>query len=209
VNRGSAGFGWFGRVWFIEKHGFCQRKFGAVKNRAFCKIDLFRFLLWKMKMTIKENFLLLCLLLVACSQALASQVIPKASVFVEGDEEANKNCMFSYSSAEAAAKAALRYNRIEIEDRKFSESIEIYVGAGSFTEVAGRSSCAVALTVEFQQYQSVKMPISNRDIASRVVHCRNGVGGILPKNIVQESMNSAVKRIIDECISEIEKKAKR
>jgi hypothetical protein len=152
---------------------------------------------------------LLSVLIVCCGHALASSVIPKARVSVETDEDSNKNCNFSYSSAEAAAKSALRYNRIEIDNSKFSESMEIYVGAGTFTEVAGRSSCAIALTVEFQHYQTVKIPISNRDISSRVVHCRNGVGGILPKNSVQESLNSAVKRIIDECISMIEEKARK
>jgi hypothetical protein len=36
MDSGLAGFWQGGRVWFIEKHGFCQSRFGAVKNRAFC-----------------------------------------------------------------------------------------------------------------------------------------------------------------------------
>jgi hypothetical protein len=35
MNRGLVGLGWLARVWFIEKHDFCQSEFGAVKNRAF------------------------------------------------------------------------------------------------------------------------------------------------------------------------------
>jgi hypothetical protein len=36
MDKGLAGFWQGGRVWFIKKHGICQGRFGAVKNRAFC-----------------------------------------------------------------------------------------------------------------------------------------------------------------------------
>ncbi len=37
MDKGLARDGHSGRIWFFEKHDFCQSRFGVVKNRAFCK----------------------------------------------------------------------------------------------------------------------------------------------------------------------------
>ncbi len=69
--------------------------------------------------------------------------------------------------------------------------------------------CAVMLKVEFYHFQSVKIPATELDIVSRVVHCANGTGGTIHKRNIQTELNAMVREVIDSCINEIEKKAKK
>ncbi len=119
----------------------------------------------------------------ASYQSWASRIIPKAYVLVETDDESNKSCEFSYRSAEAAAKAALRYNRIKIADDPSPFVMRVYVGAGFFAETINKNSCAVSLHIEFSNHQIVKMPITKQEVPAKAVFCQNGVGGIRPKKI--------------------------
>ncbi len=157
----------------------------------------------------KTKILLLSLLMFLCGKTLASSVIPRANILVEKNNEDTRTCQFSYESAEAAAKSALRYNRIEIQDNFSSDALGIYIGSASFIEFGRRDACAVTLKVEFYQYEKVKLPGSGREIFSKVVHCTNGFAGTVLKKEVQQSANEMVRNAIELCISEIEKKTKR
>ncbi len=156
----------------------------------------------------RVSFLFVSMLALLTGQALASQVIPSAGIETEIDSEFNKICQFSHESARAAAETALRSNRIKIIRDEDPNGMKIYIGGGSFFELAGKRFCAVSLQVEFFNYSRVTLPVSNQNIHSRVVHCKNGIGGIVDKNSIQDDLNSSVKRMIDECISRIESKAK-
>jgi hypothetical protein len=157
----------------------------------------------------KTKFSLLIFLIFFTCQALASLVIPRASILIEEDNEDTRTCQFSYKSAEAAAKSALRYNRIEIQDSISPDALVIYIGSASFIEFGRRDACAVVLKVEFYQLEKVKLPVSGKEILSKVVHCANGSAGTLLKKDVQQDLNAMIRNVIELCISEIEKKTRR
>ena len=125
-----------------------------------------------------------------------------AKVVVEEDSNSNVICKNSHESASAAIKSALRYNRIESLPKNTTGRVIFYTSLTN-TEVT-RDSCSMGLYMQVYFYTSAKMPQSDKSVFLRGELCSKSVTGFFDKVNMQERVNANLKRLVDECIAEIE-----
>jgi len=150
----------------------------------------------------KKLWLLFCILAIQLNIAY-SQPIPNAYVLGEEDTNENIKCRVNHSSAIAAVKSALRYNRVELSPKLTPNDVSFYVALNN-TEVF-KESCSVGIVLQAYFYTTSKMPKTGKPMFARVLVCNNISSGYLDKIDLQERINSKLKNNVDECLATIER----
>ena len=134
------------------------------------------------------------------SSVVVAQPISHAYVFGEKDSLSNVKCSISYDSSIAAVKSALRYNKVPIVNS--AQDFCIYININNF-EIDSKD-CAVAVDLHFYFYSRSRMPNTSKSVLLKNMLCDTGTAGHLSKKDMQTSVNSALKDLVDQCLSKIE-----
>ena len=130
-----------------------------------------------------------------------AQSISNVYVFGEDGSSENEKCSVSYDSAIASIKSALRYNRIAIVTSEKSD-FSMYVNVNNF-EVSGRA-CSVAISLELYFYAPSTIPYANKRLTLKNILCNRKSSGYLEKRVMQSTVNTELKSMVDECLAKVE-----
>jgi hypothetical protein len=137
---------------------------------------------------------------------LSAQTIKSAYVFGESGDEDNAKCGFDYNSGIAAVESALRYNRVNINSKAYTDGISIYINITNLE--INNNTCGANISLNFFSSKVMNIPQTNKFIASDIIFCSKGALAYFPKTNMQSKINSALKDYVDQCLSEIDKKAR-
>jgi hypothetical protein len=149
----------------------------------------------------KKSLIFLGALLTFSSIAL-SQSISNIYVLSEEDSPANKSCGFSYESSLAAVKSALRYNRISFTESSTNSDFILYINVNNFK--VDSQSCAVNARLKIYFYSRVPVPKTGKSLLLSSELCHRATSGYLQIREMQNSINTALKGFVDECVLLIE-----
>jgi hypothetical protein len=149
----------------------------------------------------KKSLIFLGALLTFSSIAL-SQSISNIYVFSEEDSTANKSCGISNESSIAAVKSALRYNRISFSDSLVNSDFSLYINVNNLK--VDSQSCSVNASLKIYFYSRVPVPKTGKSLLLSNGLCDKSTSGYLDIREMQNSINTALKRFVDECVLYIE-----
>jgi hypothetical protein len=127
------------------------------------------------------------LLFTIVQSSVYSQTIKSAYVLSEEDDETNIKCQFSYGSAVAATRSALRYNRIEIQNNIQGNDIIFYVNVTN-TESSSQL-CTFDLELQVYVYSWVSIRNVSKPLRLKALLCEKGLSGSYTKMNMQERID--------------------
>lgn len=148
--------------------------------------------------------------LLAClfSQVLpaSAQTLPDIGILTEQDDDSLRVCQVSHESAAAAARSALRYNRISVASLSESDWY-LYINLNALPIERGgqdTGSCAVSISIEVKGNQILNSTPLKKSYFGSVIYCKRGGLTIWDTATAQTTINSSIKGFVDECVAEIE-----
>lgn len=128
--------------------------------------------------------------------ALSAQEIPPSlRVIVEEGSDDWRQCGISKDTLVGAAKAALRYNRIEYSDDEFAPYLYVNVNTGSL-----RTGCASNIDISIERYDTWPK-LNGSFFTGNFVYCNTGrllIGGNHGPRVTQ-----SVRSLVDTCLGKI------
>lgn len=136
----------------------------------------------------------------------AAQTLPDIGILTEYDNDSLRVCQVSHESAEAAARSALRYNRISVVSLSDSDWY-LYVNLNALPIERGgqgTGSCAISAQIEIKANQSLHSRPLKQSYFGPVIYCQKAALTIWGTATAQTTINANIKGFVDECVAEIE-----
>lgn len=151
-----------------------------------------------------KRLLLLATLLITASIGVTAQPINNVDVFSEAEDDDFRRCNLTYDGLIASAKAALRYNRIEIS-KQMNGDVNLWI-SGQVLPISN-GYCAVSMTAQFYKVGVISLPKGSM-MGDHVLCSKTLTGAYYVQN-TQSKWNDAIRQMVDLCISKIESKLRK
>lgn len=142
---------------------------------------------------------ILSILLIFLQLTAFSQPIKNIYVFSEKDDDDFRRCNLSSEGLVAAAKSALRYNRIDISNQLDSD-LNLWIAPTAIPIYD--NFCAIAVSIQIYKLGVISLSTGTM-MGDHVLCVKNSIGTYKIQN-TQTKWNDAVREMVDLCISKIE-----
>lgn len=139
--------------------------------------------------------------LISATSAQAQSIPSSVSILVEALPTEALSCGVTEAGVEAAARSALRYNRV-VESIK-DENPYLYIRA-NVIQLEAIQLCIANVSASLRSYQFSNVNKIKPLISSTVVLCENG-GIMSRRRPIATDIYDAIKMHIDQCLSQLAK----